>query len=215
MLDVPSHDLDRATVQKAYGGWAPIYDALCGPVFLLGRKAAVKAARRVGGKVLEIGVGTGLSFPDYDGTTEVTGIDITEPMLARARRKLETGRYPYIRDVRIMDAHNLEFEDASFNVVVAQFVITLVADPERVLDEAARVLRPGGEIVLMSHLYSEQGIGAAIERWVAQRTRVIGLRPEFPFSRLVRWSEARSDIELAERRNLGPLYSLVRFRKLG
>jgi phosphatidylethanolamine/phosphatidyl-N-methylethanolamine N-methyltransferase len=215
MLDAPSHDLDRATVQKAYGGWAPIYDALCGPVFLLGRKAAVKAARRVGGRVLEIGVGTGLSFPDYDETTEVTGIDITEPMLEKARRKIGTGRYPYVRDVLIMDAHNLEFEDASFNVVVAQFVITLVANPERVLDEAARVLRPGGEIVLMSHLYSEQGIGAAIERWVAQRTRAIGLRPEFPFSRLVRWADTRPDIELAERRDLGPLYSLVRFRKLG
>jgi phosphatidylethanolamine/phosphatidyl-N-methylethanolamine N-methyltransferase len=80
-----SHDPDRHVMEKAYARWAPIYDTLCGPVFVNGRRAAARAARDVGGRILEIGVGTGLSFDDYDARTEITGIDISEPMIARAR----------------------------------------------------------------------------------------------------------------------------------
>jgi SAM-dependent methyltransferase len=72
---------------KAYACWAPIYDALCGPVFVNGRRAAARAARDVGGCILEIGVGTGLSFDDYDAHTEIAGIDISKPMIARARAR--------------------------------------------------------------------------------------------------------------------------------
>ena len=80
-----TRDPDRQVMQKAYARWAPVYDALCGPVFVNGRRAAARAARAVGGHILEIGVGTGLSFDDYDAGTEITGIDISEPMIARAR----------------------------------------------------------------------------------------------------------------------------------
>jgi len=75
-----SSDLDRSTVETAYARWAPIYDAVCGPVMVSGRRAAAKAARAVGGKILEVGVGTGLSFDDYDATTEITGIDLCAPI---------------------------------------------------------------------------------------------------------------------------------------
>ena len=75
-------DLDRNIVEHAYTRWAPIYDAVCGPVMVQGRRVAAQAARAVGGKILEVGVGTGLSFDDYDATTEITGIDLCEPMLA-------------------------------------------------------------------------------------------------------------------------------------
>src|SRR3981081_678689 len=100
-----SSDLDRGIVEIAYARWAPIYDAVCGPVMVKGRRAAAAAARAVGGKVLEVGVGTGLSFDDYDSSTEITGIDLSAPMLAKARAKLASGRYPYIKDVLGMDAH--------------------------------------------------------------------------------------------------------------
>ncbi len=72
-------DPDRRVIKNAYAGWAPIYDALCGPVFLNGRRAAAQAAHQVGGQILEIGVGTGLSFDDYDNSVELTGIDIPSP----------------------------------------------------------------------------------------------------------------------------------------
>lgn len=208
-------DLDRVQVQKAYARWAPLYDAICGPIFETGRHAAAAEARRVGGRILEVGVGTGLSFPDYDATTEVTGIDVSEPMVAKARRRLASGQYPHVKAVKVMDAHALAFPDAAFDCVVAQFVITLVADPECVLTECARVVRPGGEIILVNHLYSERGIPAAVERWCARPSRQLGLRPEFPFSRLVAWARGHGGAELIERRLVGPfgVYTLVRFRR--
>ena len=209
-------DPDSRAMEKAYARWAPVYDVLCGPVFLNGRRAAARAARAVGGQILEIGVGTGLSFGDYDTSTEITGIDISEPMIARARLRAASGRYPHVKGLAVMDAHALRFPDASFDCVVGQFVITLVADPERVLSECARVVRPGGQIVLVNHLYSEKGLAAAVERLLAQQARSVGLRPEFPFRRLAAWAENHGGAELIERRKLKPfgVYTLVRFRRV-
>ncbi|MFA6265625.1 MAG: class I SAM-dependent methyltransferase [Pseudolabrys sp.] len=211
MLRDPAKDV----MEKAYAKWAPVYDMLCGPVFLNGRRAAAKAAHEVGGRILEIGVGTGLSFDDYDSTTEITGIDISEPMIARARERLASGRYPFVKELRVMDASRLDYPDASFDCVVGQFVITLVDNPEQVLSECARVLRPGGQIILVNHLYSEKGLAAAVERLLAQKARKLGLRPEFPFQRLADWASSHGGTELIERRKVKPfgVYTLVRFRR--
>jgi len=211
MLRDPAKDV----MEKAYAKWAPVYDMLCGPVFLNGRRAAAKAAHEVGGRILEIGVGTGLSFDDYDHTTEITGIDISEPMIARARERLAKGRYPFVKELRVMDANRLDYPDASFDCVVGQFVITLVDNPEQVLSECARVLRPGGQIILVNHLYSEKGLAAAVERLLAQKARKLGLRPEFPFQRLADWAQSHGGAELIERRKVKPfgVYTLVRFRR--
>jgi phosphatidylethanolamine/phosphatidyl-N-methylethanolamine N-methyltransferase len=209
-------DPESHAMQKAYAHWAPVYDALCGPIFVNGRRAAAQAAREVGGQILEIGVGTGLSFDDYDASTEITGIDVSEPMIARARIRLATGRYPHVKGLSVMDAHELRYPDASFDCVVGQFVITLVADPERVLSECARVVKPGGQIILVNHLYSERGLAAAVERLLAQKARKVGLRPEFPFARLADWAANHGGAELIERRKIKPfgVYTLVRFRRV-
>src|SRR3981081_3462246 len=156
-----SPDLDRSIVETAYARWAPIYDAVCGPVMVKGRRAGAAAARAVGGKILEVGVGTGLSFDDYDLTTEITGIDLSAPMLAKACEKMASGRYPYVRDLQLMEAPQLAFADSTFDFVVAQFVITLVANPEQVLSECRRVVKPGGRIILVNHLYSEKAHATA------------------------------------------------------
>lgn len=208
-------DLDAVVVERAYARWAPVYDAVCGPIFESGRRAAAQAARAVGGRILEVGVGTGLSFDDYDLTTEVIGIDLSAPMVAKAHERIRSGAYPYVRDVMVMDAHELRFPDASFDCAVAQFVITLVARPEQVLSECARVVRPGGEIILVNHLYSERGVAAAIERWCARPAGALGLRPEFPFARLAMWARQHGGIDIVERRPIRPLglYTLVRFRR--
>jgi phosphatidylethanolamine/phosphatidyl-N-methylethanolamine N-methyltransferase len=114
-----------------------------------------------------------------------------------------------------MDAHNLRYPDGAFDCVVGQFVITLVADPERVLSECARVVRPGGQIILVNHLYSERGLAAAVERLLARKARALGLRPEFPFGRLAAWAQSHGGAELIERRKVPPfgVYTLVRFRR--
>jgi phosphatidylethanolamine/phosphatidyl-N-methylethanolamine N-methyltransferase len=208
-------DLDKAVVERAYARWAPVYYEVCGPIFESGRRAAAQAARVVGGRILEVGVGTGLSFDDYDSTTDIVGIDLSAPMVAKARARMATGAYPHVRDVIVMDAHDLQFPDCSFDCVVAQFVITLVEHPERVLDECARVVKPGGEVILVNHLYSERGVTAAVERWFARPAKAMGLRPEFPFVRLAAWASDHGGIEFIDRRPVQPLgvYTLVRFRR--
>jgi phosphatidylethanolamine/phosphatidyl-N-methylethanolamine N-methyltransferase len=209
-------DPDRSTMEKAYARWAPIYDALCGPIFLNARRTAAAAARQAGKQILEIGVGTGLSFGDYTPEHEITGIDLSEPMIARARMRATNSRHPQVKALHVMDAHDLAFDDASFDCAVAQFVITLVERPERVLDECARVVRSGGEIILVNHYYSETGIAAKVEDGLARYARPLGLRPEFPFARIENWAKAHGSVELIERRKITPfrVFTLVRIRKL-
>ncbi len=127
------------------------------------RRRARRRAGRARGRRQDPGdcVGTGPSFDDYDASTEITGIDRSEPMIVCARERLATGRYPFVKELLVMDAQAMSFPDASFDCVVGQFVITLVEDPEQVLSECARVLKPGGKIILVNHLYSEKGLAAA------------------------------------------------------
>ena len=208
-------DPQAAVMERAYARWAPVYDALCGPIFLSGRRAAASAARAAGRDILEVGVGTGLSFDDYGPRNRVTGIDISAPMIDRARERLIGGTYPHVDALYVMDALALRFPDASFDVAVAQFVVTLVENPERMLDECARVVRPGGEIILVNHLYSENGVSAVLERMLAGPARRLGLRPDFPMSRLETWARHHGEISLVERRRLKPVgaFTLGRFRR--
>lgn len=203
-------------MERAYAKWAPIYDALCGPFFWTGRKAAAALARASGREVLEIGVGTGLSLGDYGPENSVTGIDASYEMIRKACDRASPGTYPHIKALRVMDAHRLRFDAGSFDVVVGQFVITLVEHPEQVLDECVRVLRPGGSIVLVNHLYSETGLSAWLERKLASKARQMGLRPDFPFSRFESWAAARTDVRIVQRKSLRPFgwFTLVQILRL-
>jgi phosphatidylethanolamine/phosphatidyl-N-methylethanolamine N-methyltransferase len=210
-------DLDRATIAKAYARWAPVYDLVFGAVFERGRNAAILAAERIGGRILEVGVGTGLSLPDYGRANRVIGVDISEPMLRKAKARVALERLPHVQGLAVMDAERLAFPDGAFDVVVAQYVITAVPHPEATLDEFARVLRPGGEIVLVNHIGAETGLRRAFEAGFAPLARRLGWRPEFPWGRLQRWADRRGEIRLIERRPMPPLghFSLIRFAKLG
>src|SRR6202012_5004788 len=145
-------ELDKAGIAKAYARWAPVYDLVFGAVFDRGRQAAIAAAERVGGRILEVGVGTGLSLPDYARTNRLVGVDLSAPMLRKAKERVDELRLGHVEGLAVMDAQQLAFADAAFDVVVAQYVITTVPDAEATLDEFARVTRPGGEIVLVNHL---------------------------------------------------------------
>ncbi|MEX2629134.1 MAG: class I SAM-dependent methyltransferase [Tistlia sp.] len=209
-------DLDDRTVRRAYRLWAPVYDVVCGSIFEQARRSAAEAATAQGGRILEIGIGTGLSMEHYRKPgIALYGIDLSSEMLARAQRRLLSGRHPHVRQLEVMDAHRLDFADGFFDSVVAPFVITLVARPEQVLSECVRVVRPGGQIVLVSHFYSERGLAARVERAAAAPLRRFGLRPEFPLDRLRRWAEADGRAELLDCRKVGLFgsYTVVRFRR--
>jgi len=206
--------LDRDAVEKAYARWAPVYDIVFGKVFERGRKASIAAAERVGGRILEVGVGTGISLPDYARHNRIVGIDISAPMLRKAQERVAAYGLSNVEALAVMDAKHLAVPDASFDVVVAQYVITAVPDPEATLDDFARVLKPGGEIVLVNHLGAEGGFRWAFEQGFSPIARRLGWSPEFPWDRLVRWAE-RDGVRLIERRPMPPMghFSLIRFGK--
>ena len=187
-----------------------------GQVFARGRAAAIAASERIGGRILEVGVGTGLSLPDYSRSNRITGIDIAEPMLRKAQERVRALGLTNIDALSVMDATKLAFPDASFDVVVAQFVITAVPDPDGTLDEFARVVRPGGEIVLVNHIGAEHGARAVFEAGFAPIARRLGWRPEFRFARLTDWAARNGSVRLVERRPLPPFgnFTLIRFSKL-
>lgn len=212
--DIEDYTFDRNVVEKAYAGWAPIYDVVFGAVFAPGRAAAISAAERVGGRVLEVGVGTGLSLSQYSSCNRIVGIDLSEPMLRRAIARIHRRPLSHVEMLAVMNAERLGFADASFDVVVAQFVITAVPDPEAALDEFARVVKPSGEIVLVNHLGAETGLRRVYERSFAPFVRHLGWRMEFPFTRLDAWARG-AGYRLVERREVRPLghFSLMRFRR--
>ena len=212
---MPSVDIDVISVTKAYDRWAPVYDVVFGQVFKRGRNAAVLAADRVGGRILEVGVGTGISLPGYARTSKIVGIDISEPMLRKARDRTKRERLSNVEQLCVMDAARLDFPDASFDVVVAQYVVTALPDPEATLDEFARVLKPGGEIILLSRVSAEAGLRRSIERLIAPAARKLGWRTDFSWDRYARWSERPHGVRLIERRPMPPLghFALLRFVK--
>jgi phosphatidylethanolamine/phosphatidyl-N-methylethanolamine N-methyltransferase len=210
-------ELDKETIAKAYARWAPIYDFVFGAVFERGRLTAIEAAERIGGRILEVGVGTGISLPDYSRSNRIVGIDISEPMLRKALQRVAEHKLDNVEALAVMDAEKLALPDAFFDVVVAQYVITAVPNPEATLDEFARVLRPGGEIILVNHIGAEQGMRRAFEQGFAPLARRLGWRPEFRFERLARWAERHGGVSVVEHRPVPPLghFSLIRFRREG
>lgn len=203
-------------VAGAYGKWAPIYDLVFGPVFRRGRADSIRVAERIGGRILEVGVGTGISLPGYQRSNRVYGVDISEPMLEKARRRVRDLGLDNVEAIEVMDAENLDFPDNSFDVIVAQYVVTAVPNPEKALDEFARVVRPGGEIVIATRVGAEKGVRKTIEKTLMPVTTRLGFRTDFPWERYTEWAARTPSVRLIERRPLPPLghFSLVRFEKL-
>jgi phosphatidylethanolamine/phosphatidyl-N-methylethanolamine N-methyltransferase len=209
-------DFDRETVERAYDRWAPIYDLVFGGVFSKGRRAAILATNNIGGRVLEVGVGTGISLPQYAPNLRIFGTDISEGMLDKAKARVKNLRLKNVEGLAVMDAEKLEFPDNSFDVVMAQYVVTAVPNPEAAMDEFARVLRPGGEIILLSRVSADAGLRRFIEQRLQPVVRQLGFRTDFAWSRYTQWVAKAHGVELVERRPVPPFghFSLIRFRKL-
>src|SRR5215467_2510761 len=203
--------IDEDAVRSAYRRWAPVYDHTFGRVAAEGRKHSVEIINQSRGRVLEVGVGTGLSLPAYGPHLEIVGIDLSPEMLEKARERIAEEDLTNISGLYEMDAAELKFEDGWFDTVVAMYVMTVVPDPEKVMRELARVCRPGGEVIIVNHFSAEEGMRGWVERRMAPFADMLGWRPVFDVERVL----VCEDLQLVEKRGLRPLglFTMMRFRK--
>ena len=151
-----------------------------GGIFLLARRRAVALVNRLPGRdVLEVGVGTGLALPYYAADRRITGIDLSAEMLAQARKRVADREIANVAALREMDAEATDFPDASFDIAVAMFVASVVPHPRALLAEMRRVVRPGGNLLFVSHFAAEKGPLWWIERAMAPASRALGWHPDF------------------------------------
>jgi phosphatidylethanolamine/phosphatidyl-N-methylethanolamine N-methyltransferase len=165
-------------VTKVYEKLATVYDFTFGPVLHPGRVDAIeRMGIRPGDRVLEVGVGTGINAALYPRDCSVTGVDLSSPMLEKARERVARKG---VRNVRLlqMDAANLKFGDDTFDIVYAPYVISVVPDPVAVTREMCRVCRPGGRIVILNHFRSRNTLMAWIERMISPFTVHIGFKSD-------------------------------------
>jgi phosphatidylethanolamine/phosphatidyl-N-methylethanolamine N-methyltransferase len=199
--------LETSFVEGVYGKMASVYDLFFGLPLHPGRAMAI---RRMGIKpdhqILEVGVGTGMSLPLYPRRCAVTAIDLSESMLERAR--VRVAQYG-IRNVRLiqMDATELNFPDASFDIVYAPYFISCVPDPIRVTRELRRVCRPDGRIVFLNHFLSDGPLLSKLERAIAPLTVHLGFKSDFDLPAFLAQTGLRAGS--IERVNVPRIWSLL------
>jgi phosphatidylethanolamine/phosphatidyl-N-methylethanolamine N-methyltransferase len=183
--------------KRVYATWAKYYDMVYIRLLARAQREAVAAACACGDDILEIGVGTGLTLPYFPAGKRVIGADLSIDMLKVAKAKVGAQGLDQVKLITAMDACRLGFADESFDAVTAQFVITLVPNPEQALSEMDRVLRPGGEIIISSRLVDAEGASAAFWRAVAPLAKAVGWSSDFKVSRITDWALATGRYDVA------------------
>jgi phosphatidylethanolamine/phosphatidyl-N-methylethanolamine N-methyltransferase len=203
--------MDLEAIKSSYRRWAPVYDSTFGRITRMGRDRAVQAVNRGRGRVLEVGVGTGLSLSAYAPHLEVTGIDYSEDMLERARKRVAAEGLGHVRELRQMDARSLDFADGQFDTVVAMYLVSVVPEPERVMAEIARVCKPGGQVIIVNHFARDEGWLAWLERRFAPMADRLGWHSDFCRSRIM----GEPSLQVAEERRMAPLglFTFLRLEK--
>ena len=203
--------VDTDSVKSAYRRWAPVYDHTFGKFAAEGRRHAVEMINARQGRVLEVGVGTGLSLPAYSRHLDIVGIDLSPEMLDKARERVVEEGLTHVSGLHEMDATALKFPDDAFDTTVAMYVMTVVPDPEAVMRELSRVTKPGGEVLLVNHFSQEDGVRGWVERRMAPFADKLGWKPLFDVDHVMVCEE----LELMERRALRPigLFTMLRFAK--
>lgn len=205
--------MELQAVERSYARWAPVYDRTFGAITNVGRRRATALLSELGGSVLEVGVGTGLALRHYDRRVSVTGVDYSAEMLDKARAKVAAEGLQNVVALHRMDARTLDFPDESFDHVAAMHVISVVPEPEKVMSEIVRVVRPGGSIVIVNHFSRERGALAWAEWAAAPLADLLGWHSDFDRAQVL----GEAHLRLVEECSLPPLgmMTLMRLVKAG
>jgi len=178
-------DVDLFSLKKTYRRYSGYYDYLFGPILHSGRRLTVSLANTSPKqRILEVGVGTGLSLPFYRPDSRVTGIDISPEMLKRARSRVARLNLDHVEALHEMDAENPSFPEASFDAVIAMYVISVVPNPDRLLSEMRRICKPGGNIFIVNHFVSERPLQRRLETMLRPMSKFLGFRPDMELDTL-------------------------------
>ncbi|MFQ6022728.1 MAG: class I SAM-dependent methyltransferase [Acidiferrobacterales bacterium] len=203
--------MEIEAIRTAYRRYARIYDSVFGPILNPGRKLIIQALKcQPGDNILEVGVGTGLSLPLYPKDVKVTGIDISGEMLAKARERVTKKGLSQVTEVLEMDAENLRFADNSFDKLVAMYVVSVVSNPTRLVEEMRRVCRPGGEIFIANHFRAHNPIIRALEGLVSPLAKLVGFHPDLALEDLL--AKTRLDVIDTSSANLFGYWKVLRCR---
>ncbi len=194
-------------VERVYDKIAKVYDLTFGPTLHPGRLIALeRMGIKPGDKVLEVGVGTGINVALYPEHCQVTGIDFSALMLEKAHERVVKKGVTNVR-LQEMDAANLTFADDTFDIVYAPYVISVVSDPVRVVNEMRRVCKPGGKIVILNHFRSRTPVVARLEQAISPFTGHIGFKADLDLPGFLAQSELKP-ISI-EKVSFPPIWSLV------
>lgn len=211
---------EQQRLKRIYRLWAPIYDLVYNAPLAAARAFAVGAIPE-NSRVLDVGIGTGLSLDCYPRGCSVTGIDLSLPMLKKAQCKLRRGHLPSrhsspLSGLAVMDACRLGFDDGAFDAVVATFVVGIVPDPQRALDEMARVLKPGGHLIIANRFYADSLMSRIMEYVFGWLTLRMGWGFGLKLSDMASWAEKRGIGWVQEDRFLpAGLVRVVHLRRKG
>ncbi len=194
-------------VERVYDKLAIVYDLTFGPTLHPGRiQARDRMGLQAGDRILEVGVGTGINTSLYPKTCHVTGIDLSRPMLEKARERVAREKLTNVRLME-MDATALTFEDESFDIVYAPYLVSVVPDPVAVVNEMRRVCRTGGRIIILNHFRSSNPFLAAIERAISPMTIHIGFKADLDLPAFL--AQAKLEPQSIEKVNIPRIWSLV------
>ena len=199
--------VENAFVEAVYAKLAATYDWTFGPTLHPGRVQALqRMAMKPGDRVLEVGVGTGINLSMYPKDATVTGIDFSAEMLEKARDRVARKG---VRNARLlqMDAADLKFEDGSFDIVYAPYLISVVPDPVQVATEMMRVCRPGGRVIILNHFLSQGRLLSRVERLISPATIHIGFKSDLDLPAFL--AQANLQPVSIEKVNIPRIWSLV------
>ncbi|MBI3127015.1 MAG: methyltransferase domain-containing protein [Candidatus Tectomicrobia bacterium] len=192
--------LTADSVVKIYDRWGRFYDIVFKWIFSEGRNVGVELLNlKAGERLLEVGVGTGLSLPLYRKDARIVGIDISSKMLEKAQEKVTNLGLRNV-DLNVMDAQSMEFPDNSFDCVTACYVVSAAPDPHKVVSEICRVCKPGGRIVFINHFKSQNPILARFEELINGICRKFGWETTLDLEHLM--AENNLTIGVQERVNI-------------